>query len=214
MAAFQKSLGQVVTRLRDINTSQRIALLLGGALVALSLLWLVQWAASPVLTPLLDQDLQPEEIAQVRSGLEAMGEPCEVRGNARLRAGRDQPPGPARATSAAGKAARQYQHRLRQPDQAVRPVDLHGGEQSALDVRAPAGPGTGAAAIQRREERQRLPEPGHQQQVLFPHAAAQLGQRHAGHARQGEEMLAVVWRSRRRAWSLARSPGCRSTTWK
>lgn len=81
MAAIQKSLGQVVTRLRDISTSQRIALLLGGVLVALSLLWLVQWAASPVMTALLDQDLQPEELAQVRSGLEAMGEACEVRGN-------------------------------------------------------------------------------------------------------------------------------------
>ena len=57
MAAIQKSLGQVVTRLRDISTSQRIALLLGGVLVALSLLWLVQWAASPVMTALLDQDL-------------------------------------------------------------------------------------------------------------------------------------------------------------
>lgn len=81
MGALQRILGQIVRRLRDINTSQRIALLMGGALVAISLIWLVQWAASPELVPLLDQDLQPEELAQVRSGLELMGETCEVRGN-------------------------------------------------------------------------------------------------------------------------------------
>jgi flagellar biosynthesis/type III secretory pathway M-ring protein FliF/YscJ len=81
MGALQRILGQIVRRLRDINTSQRIALLMGGALVAISLIWLVQWAASPEMVPLLDQDLQPEELAQVRSGLELMGEPCEVRGN-------------------------------------------------------------------------------------------------------------------------------------
>jgi flagellar biosynthesis/type III secretory pathway M-ring protein FliF/YscJ len=81
MGVLQRILTQVVRRLRDINTSQRIALLLGGTLVAVSLLWLLQWAASPEMVPLLDQDLQAEEIAQVRSGLELMGEPCEVRGN-------------------------------------------------------------------------------------------------------------------------------------
>ena len=81
MAALQKAIAQVLARLRDINTSQRIALLLGGALVAVSLLWLVQWAATPELVPLLDQDLKPEEVALIRSGLEAMNERFEVRAN-------------------------------------------------------------------------------------------------------------------------------------
>ncbi len=81
MGALQRLITQVVTRLRDINASQRVALLLGGALVALSLIWLVQWAASPDLVPLLEQDLQADELALVRSGLEAAGERCEVRGN-------------------------------------------------------------------------------------------------------------------------------------
>ena len=81
MGALQRVIAQVLARLRDINTSQRIALLLGGALIAVSLLWLVQWAARPELVPLLEQDLQPDEIAQVRSGLDLVGEPYEVRGN-------------------------------------------------------------------------------------------------------------------------------------
>jgi flagellar M-ring protein FliF len=81
MGALQKLIAQVVSRLRDTNVSQRIALLLGGALVAVSLIWLVQWTASPEMVPLLEQDLSAEDIALVRSGLEAMNEPFEVRGN-------------------------------------------------------------------------------------------------------------------------------------
>jgi flagellar biosynthesis/type III secretory pathway M-ring protein FliF/YscJ len=81
MAALQKTLTLIMMRLRDINTSQRIALLLGGALVAVSLIWLLQWAATPEMVPLLDQDLRPEEMALVRAGLETMGERCDVRGN-------------------------------------------------------------------------------------------------------------------------------------
>lgn len=81
MAALQKLIAQLLERLRDVNTSQRIALLLGGALVAVSLIGLVQWAARPEYLPLLEQDLAPEDLALVRGGLEAMSEPFEVRGS-------------------------------------------------------------------------------------------------------------------------------------
>jgi len=81
MGALQKLIAQILSRLRDINTSQRVALLLGGALVAVSLIWLIQWAASPDMVSLLPQDLQPDELALVRGGLEASGEPFEVRGS-------------------------------------------------------------------------------------------------------------------------------------
>jgi len=81
MGALQKVIAQVLSRLRDINVSQRVALLLGGALVAVGLVWLVHWAAKPELIPLLEQDLSAEDLALVRSGLEAMNEPFEVRGN-------------------------------------------------------------------------------------------------------------------------------------
>lgn len=81
MGALQRVIARVLARLRDINMSQRVALLLGGALVAVSLVWLAQWAASPEMVPLLPQDLQPDEVGLVRSGLEAMNEPCDVRGS-------------------------------------------------------------------------------------------------------------------------------------
>ncbi len=80
MGALQRTVAQVAQRLRDVTVSQRVALLLGGILVAVSLVWLLHWAATPALVPLLDQDLQPEEIAQLRSGLELLGERSEVRG--------------------------------------------------------------------------------------------------------------------------------------
>lgn len=81
MAALRRALTLMLARLRDINLSQRMALLLGGALVAISLIWLVQWAAAPEMVVLLDQDLGADELALVRSGLDLLGEPCEVRGN-------------------------------------------------------------------------------------------------------------------------------------
>ncbi len=80
MGALQKEIAKVLSRLRDVNVSQRIALLLGGVLVAVSLIWLAQWAATPDMVPLLDQDLDPEELALVQSGLEAAGQKHEVRG--------------------------------------------------------------------------------------------------------------------------------------
>jgi len=81
MGALQKLMAQIIARLRGVTASQRIALLLGGALVAISLIWLAQWAASPEMVPLLEQDLQPEELALARSGLEAINEPFDVQGN-------------------------------------------------------------------------------------------------------------------------------------
>jgi flagellar M-ring protein FliF len=82
MARLQQIIAQILVRLRDINMSQRVALLLGGALVAVSLVWLAHWAASPELVPLLPgQDLQAEELTMVRAGLDSLGEKYEIRGS-------------------------------------------------------------------------------------------------------------------------------------
>lgn len=81
MGSLQKTIAQALARLRDVTPSQKIALLLGGALVAVSLVLLAQWAASPELVPLLPQDLQPDEIALLRGGLEALDEPFDIRGS-------------------------------------------------------------------------------------------------------------------------------------
>ena len=66
----------------ELSASQRVALLLGAVLVAGSLAWMVQWSATPEMTPLWQGTLTPEELASIRSGLDAMNEKYEVRGNA------------------------------------------------------------------------------------------------------------------------------------
>ncbi|MBK9120306.1 MAG: hypothetical protein IPM18_11995 [Phycisphaerales bacterium] len=81
MAALQKRLSEILTRLRDVNTSQKVALFLGGLLVAVALIWMVQWAAAPEMVPLIDQGLAAEDLALVRSGLDALGEHYEIRGD-------------------------------------------------------------------------------------------------------------------------------------
>ncbi len=78
---MQKSIGQSLRQLSDLNLSQRVAIALGALMVAGSLAWLTQWASSPEMTPLLDQDLSGEEMAAVRSGLEMMGEPYQISGS-------------------------------------------------------------------------------------------------------------------------------------
>jgi flagellar biosynthesis/type III secretory pathway M-ring protein FliF/YscJ len=80
MDRFAKSLAEIFARLRNTSLSQRVALALGGLLVAVSLIWLTQWAATPEMVPLLEMDLAPEQIAQIRDGLGLMGESHEVRG--------------------------------------------------------------------------------------------------------------------------------------
>lgn len=81
MASFQDSLQRSARQLRDLTISQKLAILMGAALVGTSLFWLGQWASTPEMSPLLEQDLQPEEIAAIRAGLDATAEPYQVVGN-------------------------------------------------------------------------------------------------------------------------------------
>lgn len=69
MDFLRKLSARIASQLRTLNLSQQIALLMGGALVAVSVLWLVSWAASPELVPLLDQDLSTEEMARIEAAL-------------------------------------------------------------------------------------------------------------------------------------------------
>ncbi len=80
MASLHQSLTRATTQLRDMTTSQRVAIVLGLALVAGSLAWMAQWAATPEMTPLLEMDLPPEDVARMRAGLQLMNEPVEVVG--------------------------------------------------------------------------------------------------------------------------------------
>src|SRR5215468_9026499 len=81
MAQFQKTLGDIARHVGGLTLSQRLAVLFGAVLVAGSLVWMGQWAASPEMTPLLDMQLTPEELTRVRSGLTAIGEPHKVDGS-------------------------------------------------------------------------------------------------------------------------------------
>lgn len=81
MGMLQRLLAETATRLKDTNTSQRVALALGGALVGLSLLWLTQWAATPERVPLLDQEFAADELARVQGALEALGIDYQIKGN-------------------------------------------------------------------------------------------------------------------------------------
>lgn len=80
MASIQEVLSRAMRHLGDLTLSQRLAIGMGALLVAGSLIWLGQWAATPDMVPLLDQKLDADELAMVRSGLEAMGEPYKVSG--------------------------------------------------------------------------------------------------------------------------------------
>ncbi|RMF78716.1 MAG: hypothetical protein D6744_09815 [Planctomycetota bacterium] len=81
MAGFQETLHKAATHLRGMTLSQRLAILLGVVLVAGSLAWMVQWAATPEYTPLLNQSFSPEDLATISSGLDTLGEPYRIVGS-------------------------------------------------------------------------------------------------------------------------------------
>lgn len=72
MAGFQKTITDAAANLRQMTLSQRVAILLGVVLVAGSLAWMVQWAATPAMVPLLNQTLSAEDLARVTAGLDMM----------------------------------------------------------------------------------------------------------------------------------------------
>jgi flagellar biosynthesis/type III secretory pathway M-ring protein FliF/YscJ len=74
MESLRKLLVRIVAQLRGLSLSQRLAILLGGLLVGVSVVSLVRWAAAPEMVPLLNQDLQPDELARARDGLDLMNE--------------------------------------------------------------------------------------------------------------------------------------------
>ena len=81
MAGFQDTLRRAAAHLRGMTLSQRLAIVLGVVLVAGSLAWMVQWAASPEYVPLLHQTFSPEDLATVSSGLDALDEPYKIVGS-------------------------------------------------------------------------------------------------------------------------------------
>lgn len=81
MASVQRSATKAMEQLRELSLSQKLALGLGALLVAVSLMWLSQWAAAPELVPLLPgQSLAAEDLATVQAGLETLNVPSKVVG--------------------------------------------------------------------------------------------------------------------------------------
>lgn len=81
MGALSRLVQNILSRTRDLTGAQKVALLLGGALVAVSLVWLVHWAATPEMTPLLDQALSGDELTRIEAALDTAGVSYQVRGN-------------------------------------------------------------------------------------------------------------------------------------
>lgn len=87
MNQLLEQLATIQKQLSRLGLSQRIAIVLGGVLVAGSMLWLIQWSAAPEMTPLLRETLSSQQVANIRQVLEAMGEPSkEVGGQVWVRA--------------------------------------------------------------------------------------------------------------------------------
>lgn len=81
MEALRRVLKQIVDQGSKLNVAQRVAMLFGAVLIAFSVAWMVSWAATSDMKPLLEQDFSPEEIDQVQLGLEARGVEFRVVGN-------------------------------------------------------------------------------------------------------------------------------------
>lgn len=80
MGWLPKLLARLVTQLRGLTLSQRMAVLLGGLLAAGSLVWLARWAATPEMVPLLAQDFSADELARLQSGLDLLNQPYQLVG--------------------------------------------------------------------------------------------------------------------------------------
>lgn len=78
---FRQLLSNALSSLRDLSLSQRLAILLSGMMVAVSIVWLTNWAATPEMTPLLPQPLEGAELASISEGLDRMGEPYRIEGS-------------------------------------------------------------------------------------------------------------------------------------
>lgn len=73
MEFLRKLFLQTAAHLRGLTVSQRLAIAACGALVVVALSWMVNWAGSPVMVPLLDQPMSQEEVTPIQQRLDAMG---------------------------------------------------------------------------------------------------------------------------------------------
>ncbi|UCC28930.1 MAG: hypothetical protein JSU86_12090 [Phycisphaerales bacterium] len=80
MDRLRQLLNAISAQLSLLTVSQRLAIGLCAALVAGSLLWLVQWSTTPELVPLVTHDFSYDELDAAEETLKANGVPYNVRG--------------------------------------------------------------------------------------------------------------------------------------
>ncbi len=78
MGFFRQLFGKINTHMADLTASQRLAIGLCAVIIAGSLLWLMQWSATPSLVRLLEEPMTVEQMAQARDALS--GAEYEIRG--------------------------------------------------------------------------------------------------------------------------------------
>ena len=81
MDFLRKFLKQSQVHLSGLSTSQRLVLLLSGALVAVALMLLTNWASTPVLVALIDQPLPAQELDGIVARLDAEGVTYKLAGD-------------------------------------------------------------------------------------------------------------------------------------
>jgi len=81
MEFLSKLFVQTQRHLKGLTASQKLAIGSCAALVLVAMLWLVNWAQSPVLVPLLDQPLSAEERSNIERRLEIERIQYEVSGD-------------------------------------------------------------------------------------------------------------------------------------
>ncbi len=81
MEFLRKLIIQTKDHLKGLTLSQRLAIGSCVALIAVSLLWLVNWAQKPTMVPLLDQPMRTDDLAAIQSHLDTVGVKYQVNGD-------------------------------------------------------------------------------------------------------------------------------------
>ncbi len=81
MEFLRKLLVQTQEHLKGLSVSQRLAIGSCVALIAVALLWLVNWAQDPAMVPLLDQPMTDEEVAAITTELDSRGVEYQMSGS-------------------------------------------------------------------------------------------------------------------------------------
>ncbi len=81
MDRLRQLLNAISTQLSVLTVSQRLAIGLCAALVAGSLLWLVQWSTTPELVQLVTHDFSYDELDAAEQSLKANNVPYDIRGS-------------------------------------------------------------------------------------------------------------------------------------